>query len=80
MRINRYLAATFLLVALTSRAPAAFPVLGLRALDSLHRPWLPQSIEGAEHRAHVDAYWKQLAEYDRLLKKLRALSQEGGNL
>jgi hypothetical protein len=79
MSINRCLAATSLLVALTSRAPAAFPVFDLRALDSLHRPWLPQSIEVAEHRVHVEAYWKQLSEYNRLLKKLRALSYGGGN-
>jgi hypothetical protein len=79
MKINRCLAATPLLVALTLRAPAAFPVFDLRALDSLHRPWLPQSIEEAEHRVHVEAYWKQLAEYNRVLENLRALSHEGGN-
>jgi hypothetical protein len=79
MKINRCLAATVLLVASALRAPAALPVVDLRELDSLHRPWLPGSLEQAEHWVHVEAYWKQLAEYNRLLENLRALSHEGGN-
>jgi hypothetical protein len=75
------LAATFLLLTLPLRAPATIPVIGLRELDSLHRPWLSQSLSlrQAEYRVHVEAYWEQLAAYNRLLENLRALSHEGGN-
>jgi hypothetical protein len=72
------LATTFLLLTLTLRAPAAIQVIDLSELDSFHRPWLPQSLEMADYRVRVEAYWKQLVEYNRLLEQLRATSHEGG--
>jgi hypothetical protein len=70
---------TAALLSLAAPLRATIPVIDLRELDSLHRPWLPQSLGQAEHWVHVEAYWKQLAEYNRLLEKLRALSHGGGN-
>jgi hypothetical protein len=55
------------------------PVYDLREVDGLHRPWLPQSLRAAEFRIHVEAYWQQLAECNRVLGALRAVAHKGGN-
>jgi hypothetical protein len=52
---------------------STIPVIDLRQLDGLHRPWLPQSLRMAEYRIRAQAYWEQLAAYNRLLETLNAL-------
>ena len=67
---------TAALLSLAAPLRATIPVIDLRKLDSLHRPWLPQTLRRAEWRIHAQAYWQQLEQVNRLEQLLERLAHE----